>query len=119
MYINWIYFFNFVKKILFLKLKSALPGSVNFDMPSFEELGINLEGLLSKYNNSSTLATNGVNGVYNTAGLDADNANNRAAQEVEYQSAKLKSSAYKKLREKVLEIADIYSLSSNTFCCIT
>ncbi len=45
-------------------------------MPSFEELGINLEGLLSKYNNSSTLATNGVNGVYNTAGLDADNANN-------------------------------------------
>lgn len=97
-------------KILFLKLKSALPGSVNFDMPSFEELGINLEGLLSKYNNSSTLATNGVNGVYNAAGLDADNANNRAAQEVEYQSAKLKSSAYKKLREKVLEI--------EKFCCL-
>jgi hypothetical protein len=95
-------------------LKSALPGSVNFDMPSFEELGINLEGLLSKYNNSSTLATNGVNGVYNAAGLDADNANNRAAQEVEYQSAKLKSSAYKKLREKVLEIADI---KLEYFCC--
>ena len=70
----------------FVTKKSVLPGSVNFDMPSFEELGINLEGLLSKYNNNNNP---------NTVDEDA------TTRETEYQTAKLKNSAYKKLREKV------------------
>lgn len=76
-----------------------MPGSVNFDMPSFEELGIDLEGLLSKYGNNNNGGLANHNGGLLTGGYDVDLSNNKA--DVEFQSAKLKSSAYKKLREKV------------------
>lgn len=64
-------------------------------MPSFEELGINLDGLLSKYNNSNS--NNSVNGF----GDGVENGKAGMAPDVEFQSSKLKNSAYKKLKEKV------------------
>lgn len=63
-------------------------------MPSFEELGINLDGLLSKYSNN--------NPINPSAGLIDNDLNKNNIQETEFQSAKLKNSAYKKLREKVI-----------------
>ena len=71
-----------------------MPGSVNFDMPSFEELGINLENLLTKYGSSNRSGGDGSIG-FDELGVVQD------AEKLEYQSAKLKSTAYKKLKEKL------------------
>lgn len=72
---------------------STLPGGVNFDIPTFEELGINLNSLLSD------------NQVANSTNINL-NTNGQASQlqqtgMPEYQNAKLKNTAYKKLKEKV------------------
>lgn len=66
---------------------SVLPGGANYDIPTFEELGIDLNSILSSNsNNISTLADP-------TALL--------AQQQQQHQSSKLKASAYKKLKDKV------------------
>ena len=73
-----------------------MPGGVNFDIPTFEELGINLNSLLSD------------NQVANSTNINL-NTNGQASQlqqtgMPEYQNAKLKNTAYKKLKEKVCVI---------------
>ena len=69
-------------------------------MPSFEELGINLDGLLSKYANNNNNIINSTNN-YLIGDTDLAGKNGGVNADVEFQSAKLKNSAYKKLREKV------------------
>ena len=78
-----------------IKLKSVLPGGANYDIPSFEELGIDLNTILSANTNG-----NGSNGLSNQDSNSATAAAD-AAQQLLYQSSKLKASAYKKLKEKV------------------
>ena len=73
-----------------------MPGGVNFDIPTFEELGINLNSLLSSDNNQ----------VANSTNINSLNTNGQASTlqqtgMAEYQNAKLKNTAYKKLKEKV------------------
>ncbi|RNA40655.1 hypothetical protein BpHYR1_048256, partial [Brachionus plicatilis] len=70
------------KKFLAKKLINVLPGGVNFEMPTFEEMGINLESLLKSHSGGELPPING-------------------AAKPDIQSAKLKNSAYKKLKEKV------------------
>ena len=68
-----------------------MPGGANYDIPSFEELGIDLNNILT----SNTNATNVNN-------LNSDSGNlQQQQQQVLYQSSKLKTSAYKKLKDKV------------------
>lgn len=69
-----------------------MPGGVNFDIPTFEELGINLNSLLSDNptgNSNINLNTNGATNTQQPTGM------------ADYQNAKLKNTAYKKLKEKV------------------
>ena len=68
-----------------------LPGGANYDIPSFEELGIDLNNILSGNTNSAIINTN----------LSSDSGNLQQQQQVLYQSSKLKASAYKKLKDKV------------------
>ena len=57
-----------------------MPGGANFEVPTFEELGINLKQILSENN---------------------DQPANNVQTQPEYHSSKLKNSAYKKLKERV------------------
>ena len=68
---------------------SVLPGGANYDIPSFEELGIDLNTILSSGATASTSNTNS-----NTNAQSSD-------PQLLYQSSKLKAAAYKKLKEKV------------------
>ncbi|CAF0708858.1 unnamed protein product [Brachionus calyciflorus] len=62
----------------------VLPGGANFEMPTFEEMGINLDTIIKSNQN--------LNGEFPPI---------NGAVKSEIQSSKLKNSAYKKLKEKV------------------
>lgn len=68
-----------------------MPGGVNFDIPTFEELGINLDNLLS--DNQAAISAN--------INLNVNGSSSLQIGVAEYQNSKLKNTAYKKLKEKV------------------
>jgi hypothetical protein len=81
-----------------------LPGGSNYEIPSFEELGINIKGLLASESNSNNIETSTARGDKLHASSSASNAAGLAAGSKtsgDYHNPKLKSTVYKKLREKV------------------
>jgi hypothetical protein len=91
---------------------SLLPGGANSDIPSFEELGINIHGIL-KSECSTSLANGEQTATASNYGLTSSTAANSvsaseaasvlasAAANLEFHNPKLKGVVYKRLREKV------------------
>lgn len=81
---------------------SNLPGGSNEEIPSFEELGINLSSLINSDNNNNSNNKTASNPNPNSNSADQD-PNNMAAQsnQVPIQTSKLKITAYRNLKEKV------------------
>jgi hypothetical protein len=79
---------------------SLLPGGANSEIPSFEELGINIKNILKSEclaaTASNTDSTNG--GMSNS---EAANVLATAAANLQFHNPKLKNTVYKRLREKV------------------
>lgn len=87
-----------------------LPGGANYEIPSFEELGINIKSILK---HESSIDTSNINTqtsmpsshtVITTSSAVIDPTQSTAAtlpSHMDYQSSKLKSTVYKKLKEKV------------------
>jgi hypothetical protein len=79
---------------------SLLPGGANSEIPSFEELGINIKNILKNECPTSASNADPTNGG-GMSNVEAANVLAAAAANLEIHNPKLKNTVYKRLREKV------------------
>ena len=83
---------------------SLLPGGANYEIPSFEELGINIKSIMKSENSTTTnvdSAISGINGLATSFGGSESTANATLIPGMEIHNPKLRNTVYKRLREKV------------------